>query len=195
MNQPIRKLLLLVLITHSLSLSAQPLQIAPSHCDTLTFDSLKISQLTYVWDGEFEDYELIDTLRNSHIVEVLYGDNYVRMRHFSRDIRTLSSSIRYMKDGDLLNFTFGAYYKGTLWYFTGDEYSLMCQAYPEGQKSLIAEFSKCTWRKKEPRMRLLKYWKLTYRHGKPVNYARKLLKIYKAQYKDVFYHLDNCIWY
>ena len=33
------------------------------------------------------------------------------------------------------------------------------------------------------------------KYGKPVKFAKKLLKIYKSSYKERLYHLENCIWY
>lgn len=176
-------------------------KIAPISCDTLAFDTLRVPRLTYIYDEKNPYYDIIDTLQCPHIVEELYSNGNVRLRFFIRATRSLSSHIFYMEDGKLLNFTFGAYYKGTQWWFTDNDYSLMFQGYPEKWGGLLAEFTKreekYRVRKGEIEMRTkrLKYWKLCPRHGEPVKYARKLLRIYKAQYKDVFYHLDNCIWY
>ena len=79
-------------------------------------------------------------------------------------------------------FSYNSLYKGDvycfdLWY----NYKLRIQT-PSGK--ILAEF--------EHRKGV---WYKSYLHGKPVKFAKKLLKIYKSSYKERLYHLENCIWY
>ena len=172
-------------------LVAQFTKLAPSSCDTLTFDSLKIPRLTYVWDGEYENYERIDTLQNPHIVEVLYGNNTIRDRIFIQKDRTLWGW--FSREGLLWQVGFSFYYKGEKFVFSGDEYDMMAQT---EKGKILAEFTKIPKHKQVlPPKKKWKYWRLHPRHGKPVKYARKLLRIYKSQYEEVFYHIKNCDWY
>ena len=172
-------------------LVAQFPKIAPSSCDTLTFDSLKIPRLTYVWDGEYENYERIDTLQNSHIVKVLYGNNTIRARFFIQKDRALWGW--FSREGRLWQVGFSFNYNGEKYVFSGDEYDMMAQT---EKGKFLAEFTKIPKHKQVlPPKKKWKYWRLHPRHGKPVKYARKLLRIYKSQYEEVFYHIKNCDWY
>lgn len=173
----------------SLSLFAQFTTISPVKCDTLTFDTLKIPRLTYIWDGEFEDYKLLDTLQLPRIVEVLYGDSTIRRRIFIQEDNAWWGSFR---DRRLWQIGFSLNCNGKGYIFSGDEYDMMVQN--EGGK-ILAEFTKIPkYKLSPPPQRRWKYWRLAPRHGEPVKYARKLLRIYKAQYENVFYHINNCIW-
>ena len=172
-------------------MDAQFTQIAPSSCDTLVFDSLKIPRLTYVWDGEYDYYERIDTLQNPHIVEVLYGNNTIRDRVFIQKDRALWGW--FSREGRLWQVAFSFNYNGEKYVFSGDEYNMMAQT---EKGKILAEFTKIPKHKQvPPPKRKWKYWRLRHRHRNSVNCARKLLRIYNSQYEDVFYHIDNSIWY
>ena len=172
-------------------MDAQFTKIAPLNCDTLVFDTLKIPRLTYMWDGEYENYERIDTLSSPHIVEVLYGDNAVRDRIFIQKDR--ASWGWFSREGCLWQVGFSFNCNGEKYVFSGDEYDMMVQT---EKGKILAEFTKIPKHKQVlPPKKKWKYWRLHPRHGKPVRYARKLLRIYKSQYKDVFYRIENCIWY
>lgn len=173
-----------------LFLTAQFTPISPVKCDTLTLDTLKILRLTYIWNGKFEDYELIDTLQCPRIVEVLYGDSTIRRRIFIQEDNAMWGE--FYRDHSLWQVGFSVNCVGKEYIFSGDEYDMMVQN--EGGK-ILAEFTKIPKHKlAPPPQRRWKYWRLAPRHGEPVKYARKLLRIYKAQYENVFYHIDNCIW-
>lgn len=172
-------------------MDAQFTKIAPLNCDTLVFDTLKIPRLTYMWDGEYKNYERIDTLPPPHIVEVLYGDNTVRDRIFIQKDR--ASWGWFSREGRLWQVGFSFNYNGEKYVFSGDEYDMMAQT---EKGKILAEFTKIPKHKQvPPPKKKWKYWRLHHRHGKPIKYARKLLRIYKSQYEEVFYHIENCIWY
>ena len=172
-------------------MDAQFTKIAPLNCDTLVFDTLKIPRLTYMWDGEYKNYERIDTLPPPHIVEVLYGDNTVRDRIFIQKDR--ASWGWFSREGRLWQVGFSFNYNGEKYVFSGDEYDMMAQT---EKGKILAEFTKIPKHKQvPPPKKKWKYWRLHPRHGKPIKYARKLLRIYKSQYEEVFYHIENCIWY
>ena len=124
---------------------AQFPKLAPSSCDTLVFDSLKIPRLTYVWNGEYENFERIDTLQNPHIVEVLYENNTIRDRIFILKDRALWGW--FSREGRLLQVGFSFHYKGEKYVFSGDEYDMMTQT-EKGE--ILAEFTKIPKHKQVP---------------------------------------------
>lgn len=174
-----------------LFVTAQFAKIFPLNCDTLTFDTMKIPRLTYIWDGEFEDYELIDTLQCPRIIEVMYRDSTIRRRILIRENDAMWGA--FFRNRSLWQVGFSFNCNGEKYVFSGDEYDMMVQT---EKGKILAEFTKIPKHKQVlPPKKKWKYWRLHPRHGKPVKYARKLLRIYKSQYEEVFYHIENCNWH
>ena len=149
--------------------------------DTLIYNGQIIPKYIYECDNPSEDCSTINICDSQYIKEILYENGALRKRVFVNSNPAFSSFIGYDREGAIVVFSYNFLYKGNvycfnLWY----NYKLYIQT-PSGKMLAEFRYSKGKWRK-------------SYLHGKPVKFAKKLLKIYKSSYKERLYHLENCIW-